>query len=80
MYFYADMFNAFDTINQNIMLQKLLHVGVRWRVFDWFRTYLADREQDVAVDGMFSTLKVIGFGIPWGLNLGPLLFFIIFKR
>ena len=52
---YVDLSKAFDTVNQNILLKQLQHFGVRGRVFDWFRTYLTDRKQYVANDGMFST-------------------------
>ena len=32
-FFYIDLFMAFDTVNHNIMLRKLRHIGVREREF-----------------------------------------------
>lgn len=38
---------AFDTVNHNILLQKLEFYGIRGLFNDWFRKYLADRQQIV---------------------------------
>ena len=43
MVVHFDLSKAFDTINHNILLRKLLFVGVRGRFFDWFGTYLYNR-------------------------------------
>ena len=56
------------------MLRKLQHMGLRRKVFDWFRTILTDRKQHVAVDGTFSTFRIADSGIPQGMKWGPLLF------
>ena len=66
---YVNFYKAFATVYHNILLRKLKHVIVRGRVFDWFRTYLTDRKQIVAV--VFSTSKVIESRFTQGLNLGP---------
>ena len=46
---------------------------MRGRAFDWFRTYLTERKKYVEVDSMFSTMKVIEFGIAQVSNFRPLL-------
>ena len=52
-----DLSEAFDTVYHNIMLRKLQHIWVRGRVFDWFKTYLTDREQyDAVVSFDISTV------------------------
>ena len=71
---YFDLSKAFDTVNHNILLKKLEHVGGRDRVSDCFRTYLTDCKQYVEADGMCSTMNVFESGIPHRSNLGPLLF------
>ena len=73
---YVDLSKAFDTFNHNILLRKVNHVEVRERVFNLFRPYLTDCKQYTAVEGMYSTSKVIESGIPHRLNLRSLLILI----
>ena len=44
---FQDLFKAFDTVNHNILLQKLDFYGTRGLCNDCFREYLAERQQDV---------------------------------
>ena len=73
---FLDLQKAFDTVNHNILLQKLEHYGIRGKVLDWFRSYLSSRSQNVAVNGHLSEILPITCGIPQGSVLGPLLFLI----
>ena len=59
-----------------ILLTKHEHYGARGLANDWFRYYLSDRKQFVSINGDDSSLASVLYGVPQGLVLGPLLFFI----
>lgn len=73
---FMDLSKAFDTIDHHILLKKLQHYGIRGIAYDWFVSYLKDRQQYVMVDGVKSSVKNIEHGIPQGSVLGPLLFLV----
>ena len=60
---FIDLKKAFDTVNHEILLQKLEHYGIRGLAFSWFKSYLTNRRQYVHINPM-----------PQGSVLGPLLF------
>lgn len=70
---FIDLKKAFDTVNLDILLNKVNHYGLP---VEWFRSYLNDRKQYVNLSGVKSTLADILCGVPQGSILGPLLFLI----
>ncbi len=70
-----DLSAAFDTINHNILLNRLENsVGISGNALAWFKSYLSDLHQFVAVNEEVSYRSQVQYGVPQGSVLGPLLF------
>ena len=73
---FVDLKNAFDTVDQNILLQKLYHYGAQNFDLKWFESYLSNRKQFTRIEGVDSSIQNIYIGVPQGSCLVPLLFLI----
>ena len=71
---FLDLSKAFDTIDHNILLKKLIHYGIRGTSHDWFKSYLQNRQQYVKYKSYNSVSLNVDCGVPQGSVLGPLLF------
>lgn len=70
-----DLSSAFDTIDHEILLQRLEHTfGLTHTALTWFSSYLSDRFQRISIEGTLSDAFPIEYGVPQGSCLGPLLF------
>ena len=79
---FLDISKTSDTINYIILLQKLMHYGVRGHCgvrglpLEWFSSYLNDRTQQVVSNNRLSDSLKIKCGVPQGSILRHLLFLI----
>ena len=71
---FIDLKKAFDTVDDNILLQKLAEYGVNGLEHDWFASYLNNRKQFCKINGVSSNISDINCGVPQGSCLGPFLF------
>ena len=73
---FLDLSNTFDTINHEILCQKLQHYGIRDTALAWIKSYLDDRTQFVQFGSHRSYPRKISCGVSQGIIIGPLLFII----
>ena len=71
---FIDLKKAFDTVDHNILLDKLNHYGFRGIIKDWFSSYLNNRMQSTQIGPYISNKANVSCGIPQESVLGPLLF------
>ena len=71
---FVDLKKAFDTVDHDILLEKLSHYGIKNTELKWFSSYLGNRRQCCRVNGITSNFENITCGVPQGSCLGHLLF------
>ena len=73
---YSRLKKPFDTVNQQILRQKLKKYGIWGLPLQLLKSYLSDRFQCTVVNNTKSKMCNITCGVPQGPTLGPLLFLI----
>lgn len=71
---FLDLQRAFETVDPEILVEKLAALGVDGTALAWFACYLIGRKQRVKMGETMSNELSIDFGVPQGSILGPLLF------
>ena len=74
-----DFEKALDTLNYDILLDKLELYGVGGQDLASLCSYLIDRRQVVSINKTSSNFMVIKCGVPRSLILGPIYFIIYIK-
>ena len=65
---------AFDTIDHEILLNKLRLYRIHENTIAWLRDYLTARTEYVTIGGQDSKMEATSSGVPQGSILGPILF------
>jgi hypothetical protein len=77
---YLDMSKAlFDSVNHDILLNKLKAIGLSPSAVSLFRSYLSHKFQAVRINSTLSDALPVAYGVPQGSVLGALLFNIYVK-
>ena len=69
-----DRQKTFDTIDHQLLLEKMFFLGFSDEVINWFKCYLSNRTFIVDINDKSSTPGKVTCGVPQGSILGPLLF------
>ena len=79
---FLDLSKAFDTLEHEVLYEKLEIYGVRGIALNWFKSYLSNRKLRVKCmvssshKQEYSDYEEVKYGTPQGSCLGPLLFLI----
>ena len=74
---FPELQKAFGAVDQQILLAKLNHYGIRRVSNNWFKSYLSNHNQYVSINVYESVSAALRYGVPQGSVLGPLLFYYI---
>ena len=71
---FVDFAKAFDHIDHNVLVAKLMDYDLPHTVIRWICSFLHHRHQRVKIGDVMSEWLVMDAGIPQGSYLGPLMF------
>ena len=76
---FMDLSKAFDTLNHDLLIEKLGAYGFETDALRYTKSYLTKKNQRARVNKTFSKGEGITTGVPQGSILGSLLFNIFLK-
>ena len=69
-----DLSKAFDSINHDLLLNKLQKLNLSESALLWIKSYLSKRHQKTKFEKFVSSSSEVKSGVPQGSIIGPLLF------
>ena len=73
---FLDLSKAYDRVSVPALIFKMSQAGFSQNMLQWFSSFLERRQQQVLVNGSYSSWGIVRPGIPQGIVLGPTLFLI----
>ena len=70
----VDLTAAFDTVNHNVLLSKIVRSTLPEATFRWMSNYLRGRQSVTSCGGVKSTARIVNTDIPQGSKMSPTLF------
>jgi len=74
---FVDFAKAFDHVDHNVLIAKLVELGLPDVIVRWICAFLRDRRQRVKIGDVMSDWLHLAAGMPQGSYLGPLTFVIL---
>ena len=71
-----DFQKVFDTIDHNILLEKLKAIGFCDNTVNWFHSHLTDRAFLVSIENKYLSISKISCGVPKESTVAAMLFLI----
>ena len=74
---YLDFAKAFDKVDHNILLKKIVDHKIKGKVAIWIKSFLQERKYRVVANGVMSEEQDVLSGVPQGTVLASILFIIM---
>lgn len=69
-----DVKGAFDRVNKQKLLLRMIQVGMAGNIVRWVNSFLSDRRAMLVIDGRTGETRSIQAGLPQGSPISPVLF------
>ena len=68
---FIDFSKAFDTLDHDILINKLVNLKLGTNAIQWIKNYLSNRTQLTKIKTSFSNTKLIACGVPQRFDTWP---------